>query len=170
MASLSVDANYEVAVYTSVRFALSHVPASVWAVVCGIGSVLCLTQAWLLRQYATAIEELPILSAREAAHQVWSAWKTRYTVLIHEYCQSYDVRRITNIKWTVMFVTNITVLTYVFNEGLMVFHTPIEQQIMTALKQGTEGHVRASAGADRHLRPQPSPTRPFHYWPQWALG
>ena len=85
-----MDANYEVAVYTSVRFALSHVPASVWAVVCGIGSVLCLTQAWLLRQYATALEELPILSAREAAHQVWSAWKTRYTVLIHEYCQSRD--------------------------------------------------------------------------------
>ena len=80
-----MDANYEVAFYTSVRFALSHVPASVWAVVCGIGSVLCLTQAWFLRQYATALEELPILSAREAAHQVWSAWKTRYTVLIYEY-------------------------------------------------------------------------------------
>jgi len=102
MASLSVDANYEVAVYTSVRFALSHVPASVWAVVCGIGSVLCLTQAWLLRQYATALEELPILSAREAAHQVWSAWKTRCTVMI------------TNMQ--------------------IIFHTPIEQQIMTALK------------------------------------
>jgi hypothetical protein len=129
MASLSVDANYEVAVYTSVRFALSHVPASVWAVVCGIGSVLCLTQAWLLRQYATAIEELPILSAREAAHQVWSAWKTRHTVLIHEYCQSYDVRLIIH--------KNATILIYVFNEGLVIFHTPIEQQILTALKYTT---------------------------------